>query len=74
MTRYKKYVREKGFKLEEDYPAIPWPIGNSHVTIQAVNVSVSDNEIFIREYYDTICQYSCIDRHGNITTFDDFDF
>lgn len=67
MTRYKEYVREKGFKLEEDYPAIPWPIGNSHVTIQAVELVLTSKGIVVCEHYDTISTYMFIGRDGSTT-------
>lgn len=67
MTRYKKYVREKGFKLEEDYPAIPWPIGNGHVTIQAVELVLTSKGIVVCEHYDTISTYMFIGRDGSAT-------
>lgn len=67
MTRFKKYVREKGFKLEEDYPVIPCPIGNGHVTIQAVELVLTSKGIVVCEYYNVDSTYMFIGRDGSTT-------
>lgn len=35
MTRYKKYIKSKGFRLEDDYDRIPYPI-DAYVSILGV--------------------------------------
>ena len=50
MTRYKKELRKKGFKLEIDYPFLPITIGSAPA-LEGVRTFVNDNEILVYEYY-----------------------
>lgn len=43
MTRYKKELRKRGWKLEIDYPWLPFEKG--HVTIEGVSTRVVDDTI-----------------------------
>ena len=33
MTRYKKYLQKKGYKLENDFPYIPYDFGGEYINI-----------------------------------------
>lgn len=65
MNRYKKYIRTKGYRLENDFPTMPFQVG--HVSLLGVEVSVCENGVKILSHYDfgTLC--SVIDRKGNIS-------
>ena len=63
MTRYKKYIKEKGFKLEHDYPMIPFDLGSQ--SILGVYVMVND-DIRILTEYNSLVSEAVIDRAGKI--------
>ncbi len=63
MTRYKKYIKEKGFKLEHDYPMIPFDLGSQSVL--GVYVMVHD-DIRIMTEYNSLVSEAVIDRAGSI--------
>ena len=63
MTRYKKYIKEKGFKLEHDYPMIPFDLGSQSVL--GVYVMVND-DIRILTEYNSLVSEAIIDRAGKI--------
>lgn len=44
MTRYKEYLKEKGFKLEDDYPYLPFD------GVETVETFIMDSMIHIRIY------------------------
>ena len=63
MTRYKKYIKEKGFKLEHDYPMIPFDLGSQ--SILGVYVMLN-NDIRILTEYNSLVSEAIIDRTGSI--------
>ena len=63
MTRYKKYIKEKGFKREHDYPMIPFDLGSQSVL--GVYVMVND-DIRIMTEYNSLVSEAVIDRAGAI--------
>lgn len=64
MTRYKKYIQTKGYRLENDFPMMPYQAG--HVSLLGVEVAVCENGVKILSHYDfgTLCDM--IDRNGLI--------
>ena len=63
MTRYKKYIKEKGLRLEHDYPMIPFDLGTQSVL--GVYVTVND-DIRILTEYNSLVSEAIIDRAGKI--------
>lgn len=64
MTAFKKYVKSKGFLLENDYPYMPYDKGN--YAIEGVVVSVAEYGIMISEFATCAVCRVVIDRFGNI--------
>lgn len=65
MNRYKKYIRTKGYRLESDFPMMPFQVG--HVSLLGVEVSVCNNGVKILSHYDFGTLSTVIDRKGNIS-------
>ena len=65
MTRFKKELKRKGFKFEEDYDFLPFPSGGSGVMIDMVLVNAE--EATWKEYYNVIAIQYTLNRDGTIT-------
>ena len=64
MTRWKKEIRSKGFKLENDYPMIPYDLGSQSILGIYTNIIIDGLQI-LTEYNSLVCE-AIIDRAGNI--------
>lgn len=62
MTRYKKYLKSKGFKLECDYPIIPDP----ETYLTDVLVDITNEYIAVTDVYAMGAFTALIGRDGNI--------
>ncbi len=84
MTRYDKYLRSCGYKLETDYPCLPYNHGS--YSIECVRTSITDNGIVITTFTNVdepirlLVQRNGnaypIDKDGNppdYSTYDEFD-
>lgn len=67
MNRFKKYVRSKGYKLECDYPYIPFDIGSQSIE----GVYVNSEYAYITIYCSSITSLVKFNCDGTITR--DFD-
>lgn len=68
MNRFKKFVKSQGFKLENDYPWLPYQIGSGPVTLEGVNVN-SENCCIQLVYDVDIVNYRW-DQHGKMYMFE----
>ena len=64
MTRYKKELRKRGFKLEIDYPWMPYK--DRSVLIEAINTKIIDNRIVIITCSNVGCDLTFLDRNFSI--------
>ena len=69
MTRYKKYIREKGYKLENDYEYLPYQ-SEYTPTLEGVRTKIENSKIVVLQFYVVGTSIITIDRFGNV----DFDF
>lgn len=69
MTRYKKYVREKGYKLENDYEYLPYHSKHTP-TLEGVRTKIENDKIVVLQFYVVGTSIITIDRFGNV----EFDF
>ena len=66
MTRYKKELRKRGFKLECDYPFLPYSC-NNQPTIEGVRTYCENNKIFHITFSVVGDLKLVIDNNFNIT-------
>lgn len=64
MTRWKKQIKNKGFKLETDYPMIPFDLGSQSILGIYTNIIIEGLQI-LTEYNSLLCE-AVIDRSGKI--------
>ena len=64
MTRYKKELRKRGYKLKCDYPWLPFEHGS--IAIEEVNTKIVGNRIVIITSYDVGCSLEFLDRNFNV--------
>lgn len=64
MTRWKKEIRRKGFKLENDYPMIPFDLGSQSVLGVYVNILIDGIQVLTE--YNSLVTEAIIDRAGSI--------
>ena len=64
MTRWKKQIRKKGFKLEHDYPMIPYDCGSQSILGIYVNILIDGIQVLTE--YNSLVTEAVIDRSGNI--------
>ena len=64
MTRYDKELRKRGYKLENDYPWLPYEVGI--ITIEAVNTKIVDNSILIITCSNVGCDLKFLDRNFSV--------
>ena len=64
MTRYDKELRKSGYKLECDYPWLPFEQGD--ITIEAVNTKIVDNSILIITCSNVGCDLKFLDRNLSV--------
>lgn len=64
MTRYNKELRKRGFKLEMDYPWMPYK--ERSVLIEAINTKIIDNHIVIITVCNVGCGLEFLDRNFNV--------
>lgn len=64
MTRYKKELRKRGYKLEMDYPWLPYDCGS--FTLEAVNTKIRNSYIVIIRDYNVGTSLEFIDRNYNV--------
>jgi hypothetical protein len=62
MTKYKKYLREKGFKLDIDYPFLPF--GNPSLECVTTHVDCKNLCIKLINHYVVGDSIHIIDRYG----------
>ena len=68
MTRYDKELRKHGYKLECDYPWLPYEVGN--ITIKAVITKIVGNRIVVITCYNIGCSFDLLDSYFNIVNSD----
>ena len=68
MTRYDKELRKRGYKLECDYPWLPYEVGN--ITIKAVITKIVGNRIVFITCYNIGCSFELLDSYFNIVNSD----
>ena len=64
MTRYDKELRKRGYKLESDYPWLPFTQGD--ITIESVNTKIVDNSILIITCSNVGCDLKFLDRNLSV--------
>ena len=64
MTRYDKELRKRGYKLEIDYPWLPYNDGS--VLIEAIITKIIDNRIVIITCCNVGCGFEFLDRNFNV--------
>lgn len=63
MTRYKEYLRTKGFKLENDFECLPLYDSG----LEGVKPEVMIHGLAVTYYYTSVSHTVYIDCHGNET-------
>ena len=72
MTKWKKYLKTKGVKFENDYVYLPYEEGA--YTLEGRYVGIRRNEGFlVVSYYTSIISRYFINKYGDIIPVDDFD-
>ena len=64
MNRLKKYIREKGIKLECDYPWLPYEVSYN---IFIEGIYINSEKATIITYYNVIMNQQQLNRDGSIT-------
>ena len=64
MTKYKKVIRKHGFKLENDFPMIPYDCGSQSILGVYTNILIDGLQILTE--YNSLVTEAIIDRNGNI--------
>lgn len=64
MTKWKKEIRRHGFKLENDYPMIPFDLGSQSVL--GVYVNILHDGLQILTEYNSLVSEAVIDRSGKV--------
>lgn len=64
MTRYKKEIKKHGFRLENDFPMIPYECGSQ--SILGIYVNLISEGIQILTEYNSLVAEAIIDRTGKI--------
>ena len=64
MTRWKKQIKNKGFKLENDYPMIPFDCGSQSILGIYTNIIIEGLQILTE--YNSLVSEAVIDRSGKI--------
>lgn len=70
MTAFKKYIRKKGYKTEEDYPYIPYQPLRSNIVILSIYVS-AERACLVTEF-NVGTTYEYFGRNGEVI-YQDFD-
>ena len=60
MTKWKKEIKKHGFKLENDYPMIPFNLGSQSVL--GVYVNILHDGLQILTEYNSLVSEAVIDR------------
>lgn len=75
MNRFKKYVRSKGFKLNQDYPWLPYFIKGKSIFepgyIFVDGVSVNSEKCTVIRHLNILDEINKFNRDGSVTM--DFD-
>lgn len=64
MNAFKRYVKQKGYKLENDYPWLPYD-GGGYMTIEGVYCS--SEYAYITIYYSSISSTIKFNRDGSVS-------
>lgn len=64
MNKWKKEIRKHGFKLENDFPMIPYDLGSQ--SILGIYVSILSDGLQILTEYNSLVTEAVIDRAGKI--------
>lgn len=64
MTKWKKEIKRHGFKLENDFPMIPYELGSQSILGVYVNI-ITDGLQILTEYNSLVAE-AVIDRAGKI--------
>ena len=64
MTKWKKEIRRHGFKLESDFPMIPYDCGSQNIL--GVYVNILNDGLQILTEYNSLVAEAIIDRAGKI--------
>lgn len=64
MTKWKKEIKRHGFKLQNDFPMIPYDIGSQ--SILGIYVNILTDGLQILTEYNSLVTEAVIDRAGNI--------
>lgn len=64
MTKWKKEIKKHGFKLEHDYPMIPFDCGSQ--SILGVYVNILTDGLQILTEYNSLVSEAVIDRAGHV--------
>lgn len=62
MNRFKKYVRSKGIKLEQDYPYLPYDLGSQSIE----GVIVNAETLTVKEVLSSLIGVIKFDREGKM--------
>lgn len=64
MTKWKKEIKRHGFKLENDFPMIPYDCGSQ--SILGIYVNILNDGLQILTEYNSLVTEAIIDRAGKI--------
>lgn len=64
MTKWKKEIKKHGFKLQNDYPMIPFDLGSQSVL--GVYVNILHDGLQILTEYNSLVSEAVIDRAGKV--------
>lgn len=64
MTKWKKEIKRHGFKLQNDFPMIPYDLGSQ--SILGIYVNILTDGLQILTEYNSLVTEAVIDRAGNI--------
>lgn len=64
MTKWKKEIKRHGFKLQNDFPMIPYDLGSQ--SILGIYVNILTDGLQILTEYNSVVAEAVIDRAGNV--------
>lgn len=71
MRRWKKYLHDKGVKLDKDYPYLPF--FEYGFTFEGRYTGLKNDGFLVVSYYVELTSMYFINKYGNIIPVDDFD-
>ena len=68
MNRYKKELQKHGYKIENDYPYLPYDMGS--MTLEGVRAYIDNASIIVVRCFTSIIEKAKLDRNFNVVDVD----